>query len=53
VTASVNGVEVFHQAALPAVIRVPDNSYLVGLGAFSDSTNAIVRYRDVQIRQLH
>lgn len=53
VTASVNGVEIFHQAALPAVIQVPDNSYLVGLGAFSDSTNAVVRYRDVQIRQLH
>jgi hypothetical protein len=53
VTASVNGVEVFHQAALPAVIHVPDNSYLVGLGAFSDSTNAVIRYRDVQIRQLH
>jgi hypothetical protein len=53
VTASVNGVEVFHQAALPAVIQVPDNAYLVGLGAFSDSTNAVVRYRDVQVRQLH
>ena len=53
VTASVNGVEVFHQAAPPAVIRVPDNSYQVGLGAFSDSADAVVRYRDVQLRQLH
>ncbi len=53
VTATVNGVEIFHQAAPPADIQVPGNSYLVGLGAFSDSSNAVVRYRDVQLRQLH
>lgn len=53
VTASVNGVEVFHQAAPPAVIQVPDNSYLVGLGAFSDSADTVIRYRDVQLRRLH
>ena len=53
VTASVNGVEVFHQAALPATIEVPENSYQLGLGAFSDSADAVVRYRDVQVRQLH
>lgn len=52
-TASVNGAEVFHDAALPATIRVPDNSYLVGLGAFSDSADSVVRYRGVQLRQLH
>ena len=53
VTASVNGLEVIHHAALPATIKVPDNSYLVGLGAFSDSADIVVRYRDVQLRQLH
>jgi len=52
VTASANGVEVFHQAAPPAHIQVPDNAFLVGLGAFGGS-HAVVRYRDVQLRQLH
>jgi hypothetical protein len=53
VTASVNGVEVFHQAAPPAAVSVPDNSYLIGLGAFSDSADSVIRYRNVQVRQLH
>ena len=53
VTASVNGVEILHQATPPEGIQVPDNGYLVGLGAFSDSDAAVVRYRDVQLRQLH
>jgi hypothetical protein len=52
-TALVNGVEVFHKAAPPGNIQVPANNYLVGLGAFSDSTDTVVRYRDVQLRQLH
>ena len=53
VTASVNGVEVFHRVEPPATIQVPDSSYVVGLGAYSDSDDSVVRYRDVQIRQLH
>jgi len=53
VTASVNGVEVFHQAAPPNGVQVPDNDYLVGLGAFSASDDVVIRYRDVQLRQLH
>ena len=52
VTASVNGVKVFNQAVLPAEINVPNNSYLVGLGAFNDSPDTIIRYRDVQLRKL-
>ncbi|HLX95370.1 MAG TPA: hypothetical protein VKU37_06490, partial [Verrucomicrobiae bacterium] len=51
-TAFVNGIEVFHQAAPPAAIEVPDNNYLVGLGAFNDSVDTVIRYRDVQLRQL-
>jgi hypothetical protein len=31
---------------------VPDNDYLVGLGAFSDSDDTVVRYRDVQLKKL-
>jgi hypothetical protein len=51
-TASVNGVEVFHQAKLPGYIRVANDAYLVGLGAFSDSQDAVIRYRNVQLRKL-
>ena len=52
VTASVNGVEVFHQSAPPRRIRVPKNAFRVGLGAFSDSEDAVIRYRNVQLREL-
>ncbi|HXR04208.1 MAG TPA: hypothetical protein VN836_05825 [Verrucomicrobiae bacterium] len=52
VTAFVNGVEVFHQATPPDGVEVSDNGYLVGLGAF-DGNHTVVRYRDVQVRQLH
>jgi hypothetical protein len=52
VTASVNGVEMFSQAPPPITISVPDNSYLVGLGAFNDSADTVIRYRDVQLRKL-
>jgi hypothetical protein len=51
-TALVNGHEVFHQANPPADIVVPDNSFMLGLGAFNDSTNTVIRYRDVRIRKL-
>lgn len=52
VTASVNGVSVFDQAEPPGSISVPDNSFLVGLGAFNDSPDTIIRYRHVQLRKL-
>jgi hypothetical protein len=52
VTASVNGLKILNQAAPPADISVPDNSYLVGLGAFNDSPDTVIRYRDVQLRKL-
>jgi hypothetical protein len=51
-TASVNGEEVFREAVPPAAINVPRSAYLIGLGAFSDSEDEVVRYRDVEIRQL-
>ena len=51
-TASVNGVEVFHQATPPVGVKVSDTGFLVGLGAF-DGSHSVVRYRDVQLRQLH
>ena len=52
-TASVNGTQVFHQAEPPADISVPHDSYLVGLGAFNDSADTVIRYYDVQVRELH
>ncbi len=52
VSASVNDVRILDQVAPPVDISVPDNSYLVGLGAFNDSPDTIIRYRDVQLRKL-
>jgi hypothetical protein len=52
VTASVNGVTVFTGAAPPVTINVPNNSYLVGLGAFNDSPDTVIRYRNVQLKKL-
>jgi hypothetical protein len=53
ITASVNDEEVFREAVPPAAINVSQDSYLIGLGAFSDSDDAVVRYRDVEMRQQH
>lgn len=52
VTALVNGVKVFDQAAVPANLYVAGDSWLVGLGAFSDSPDTIIRYRNVKLRKL-
>lgn len=52
VTASVNGVRVFDQADPPREIGVPDDSCLVGLGAFNDSPDTVIRYRNIQLRTL-
>jgi hypothetical protein len=52
VTASVNGVIIFDHSKAPVGLNVPNNSYLIGLGAFNDTTDSIVRYRGVQLRKL-
>lgn len=52
VTASVNGVSVFDQAQPPREISMPGNSCLIGLGAFNDSPDTVIRYRNVQLRKL-
>ena len=52
VSATVNGVNVFDQADPPRTISVPHNSYLVGLGGFNDSSDTVIRYRNVQLRKL-
>ena len=52
VSATVNGVPVFLDVTPPEQISVPANDYLVGLGAFSDSSDNVIRYRNVQLRRL-
>jgi hypothetical protein len=51
-TVLVNGSEVFHQVTPPAGVVVPDNLFRLGLGAFSDSADTVIRYRAVQVRKL-
>ncbi len=53
VTATVNGTKIFDYEAAPQGISVPDQAYLVGLGAFSDSADSVLRYRNVQLRSLN
>jgi tetratricopeptide (TPR) repeat protein len=50
--ATVNGVRIFESTAPYWQLNVQDNSFLVGLGAFSDSSNSVIRYRDVQLRRI-
>lgn len=52
VTATVNGVMVFDHCKAPVELNVPNNSYLIGLGAFNDTADSIIRYRSVQLRKL-
>lgn len=52
VTASVNGERIFNAAEIPFAIQLVPETYLVGLGAFSDSADAMVQYRGVELRKL-
>jgi hypothetical protein len=52
VTASVNGREVFHKAEPPRAIRVAQDDFLLGLGAFNDNNETVIRYRNIQVRKL-
>jgi hypothetical protein len=51
-TATVNGEKVFNDAEVPTYLNIPETSYFVGLGAFSDSKDAVVRYHAVEVRKL-
>jgi hypothetical protein len=51
-TATVNGKDIFRDARPPAPLRAGRNQVVAGLGAWSSSNDAIVRYRNVQIRQI-
>lgn len=52
VSATVNGKEVFKNAKPPRVLRVSRRQMLLGLGAFNDMNNTVIRYRDLQVRKL-
>jgi hypothetical protein len=48
-SASVNDVEVFDRVNVPAEIRVPEGQFLLGLGAFNNNNDTVIRYRNVQV----
>lgn len=52
VTATINGREVFKNAAPPRNSYVNPNEFLLGLGAFNDSNSTVIRYRNLQVRRL-
>jgi len=52
VTASVNGKEVFQQADPPRNVYINTNEVLVGIGAYNDMNETVIRYRDLQIRKI-
>ncbi len=51
-TATVNGVEVLTDANVPQEFDFPDENFHVGLGAYNDTNETTIRYRNMQIRQL-
>jgi hypothetical protein len=51
-SASVNGVEVLSNAQAPENIRVPAGEFRLGLGAYNDSNDTVIRYRNVQVRKI-
>jgi hypothetical protein len=52
VTVRVNDEQVFKDAKAPQNWSVPTTDSLVGLGAFNDMNDTVIRYRNVQIRKL-
>jgi len=51
-TASVNGEEILRQEKNPAAIRVLDSEFALGLGAYNDKNDTVIRYRNVKVRRL-
>jgi len=52
VYATVNDKEMFRDAKPPEEVCVAGTDSLLGLGAFNDSNDTVIRYRDVQVRKL-
>jgi hypothetical protein len=51
-SATVNDVQVFNNIGVPNTIRVADGQFLLGLGAFNNNNETVIRYRNVQVRML-
>jgi hypothetical protein len=52
INASVNGKEVFREAKPPRALRVPGNAMFLGIGAYHDMNETVIRYRNFQVRQV-
>lgn len=52
VSASVNDQEVLKEVAPPQEIAVATNEFLLGVGAYNDSNDTVIRYRKLQVRSL-
>ncbi len=52
VTASVNGQELLTDATRPRAISLPHPEYRLGLGAFNDMNDTVIRYRNLQVRRV-
>jgi len=52
VNVSVNGKEVFRDVKPVRTISVAPDDFLIGIGAFNDMNETVIRYRNVQTRKL-
>ena len=52
-TASVNGQEILSGVKPPQAIRVSPREFRVGVGAFNDSNETVIRYAHLQLRRIN
>ncbi len=51
-SATVDGTRVFDHAGPAAQVNVPEDRFLLGLGAYTDNNTTTIVYRNVQVRRL-
>ncbi|HZV36723.1 MAG TPA: GYF domain-containing protein [Verrucomicrobiae bacterium] len=51
-TASLNGAQVLQAAPQPRSLYIKNDDYRLGLGAFNDVNDAVIRYRNMKVRRL-
>lgn len=52
ISATVNGTDVIHERKIPKNSRAPVGEFYVGLGAYNDDNETIIRYTDLQVRKI-
>lgn len=52
ISASMNGKDVFREAKPPQSIAASRSEFFLGLGAFNDMNETVIRYRNLQVRAL-